>query len=749
MKTGVVKTYKVPYRLTKVYGLTGTVDSTLPSISLSTSEEGTFEAMAAVFLNTDLQGDRIVPGAFLRSIEKWRASGLPLPIIWQHDWSDPFANVGYANPYDIREVQPGEDPRVPNGGLYIRGHFDLDKPFAKQVYDLVKAGRVAQWSFSYTTLKERRAGDGSNELVELEILEAGPCLAAANPETLTLDVKAANAIPTAVVTGDGRLRCSNCGKFSRIEMRPRSVFSAETVFVGTCGACGALQGFSPKSWGPAKNAAALAEIRGRAVWNILMALRDGGAPTEVMKSAVESGRRCLDDPDGYPVAEYAAGVREIVDAVVDDEYVQADSLADRDIKSRLDDLVSTVSVGFGSKPWRVIERDDGRFCVQKITDNSIVDCHDTREAAEAQVRALYASEKSAPPVQRSAQDLELLAQIDALEGVGTKRIHRSPNEDNLADLAHHVLRDHGNQLQRDAVLRMNLRELQAAHRAAHALQGEPGITSTVSDDVSTLNPKAVNALLDDLEYGAKGVAEARAQEARDAADREVYEQAQHALLSGPIDWQAQDDRDRERQQRDLEEIARRDRERAAVADHVDVIDESRRGAHDWRQSGAANFYTESIGAEPQPRSKHVYPEPRITEAVPNLGETYRLPTRPQERQDGYRLEPEPTARVEGPVPEPIGPVPTMVTDSPLPLVVKEEHFQIPARPQELAATVEAQPPRVPAPAQTVAGEVIRLRAGGEVLKETHATRSDDGEVIRIAVVPKPDENRRIVKEGDR
>ncbi|HTG95701.1 MAG TPA: HK97 family phage prohead protease [Pyrinomonadaceae bacterium] len=42
-------------------------------------------------------------------------------------------------------------------------------------------------------------------------------------------------------------------------------------------------------------------------------------------------------------------------------------------------------------PWRVEER-DGRFCVVKITDGSTVHCHDSRSMAEAQVRALYASE---------------------------------------------------------------------------------------------------------------------------------------------------------------------------------------------------------------------------------------------------------------------------------------------------------------------------------------------------------------------
>lgn len=42
-------------------------------------------------------------------------------------------------------------------------------------------------------------------------------------------------------------------------------------------------------------------------------------------------------------------------------------------------------------PWSVKEM-NGRFCVVKDSDNSVVHCHDTRELAMAQVRALYANE---------------------------------------------------------------------------------------------------------------------------------------------------------------------------------------------------------------------------------------------------------------------------------------------------------------------------------------------------------------------
>jgi HK97 family phage prohead protease len=158
--------------------------------ALSAEGEGVFEALVSVFGNVDYQGDRVMSGAFEKTLDEWRKSDKPLPILWSHDWADPFANVGYASPWDVREVAAGEMPQAPLGGLLVKGKFDVDKPFAKQVYDLVREKRVGEWSFSYDTVKEKRASDGANELIELKLIEAGPTLKGANAETMTVGVKA-------------------------------------------------------------------------------------------------------------------------------------------------------------------------------------------------------------------------------------------------------------------------------------------------------------------------------------------------------------------------------------------------------------------------------------------------------------------------------------------------------------------------------------------------------------------------------
>lgn len=144
-------------------------------------EKGKFEALVSVFGNVDVQGDRVVDGAFTKSIESWRASGAPIPIIWSHNWGDPNAHIGSADPNDVVEVK--------GRGLQVGGTIDLDNPFAAQVYRLVKERRVKEFSFGYEVVKERKAKDGANELLELRLIEAGPTLKGANPNTELLAVK--------------------------------------------------------------------------------------------------------------------------------------------------------------------------------------------------------------------------------------------------------------------------------------------------------------------------------------------------------------------------------------------------------------------------------------------------------------------------------------------------------------------------------------------------------------------------------
>jgi uncharacterized protein len=146
-------------------------------------DSGEFEALVSVFGNVDLQGDRVMPGAFSKSLKRWRESGDPVPVVFSHEWNDAWAHIGSADPENIKET---------SDGLLVRGTLDIDSnPLAAQVFRLMKRRTMKEFSFSYEIKKEKLASDSANNLVELDLIEVGPTLKGANPETELVSIKAA------------------------------------------------------------------------------------------------------------------------------------------------------------------------------------------------------------------------------------------------------------------------------------------------------------------------------------------------------------------------------------------------------------------------------------------------------------------------------------------------------------------------------------------------------------------------------
>ena len=102
------------------------------------AEAGTFEATVAVFGNIDRGGDRIMPGAFDKTLAKWRESGDPIPVILSHSWDNPFHHVGIADPNDIVATTKG---------LHVRGQLDVnDNEVARQVHRLMARRSLKEFS---------------------------------------------------------------------------------------------------------------------------------------------------------------------------------------------------------------------------------------------------------------------------------------------------------------------------------------------------------------------------------------------------------------------------------------------------------------------------------------------------------------------------------------------------------------------------------------------------------------------------
>lgn len=143
--------------------------------------EGTFQAYASVFDNIDSYGDVVRKGAFARSLTEWAGKSEKLPLLWGHDFYDPFSNIGH--------VEKAEED---DHGLLVDCVLDLENPKAAQVYRLIKGGRVAQMSFAFDTESSKRGtvdGIEVNELLDLTLYEVSVVPLGANADTEILAVK--------------------------------------------------------------------------------------------------------------------------------------------------------------------------------------------------------------------------------------------------------------------------------------------------------------------------------------------------------------------------------------------------------------------------------------------------------------------------------------------------------------------------------------------------------------------------------
>jgi HK97 family phage prohead protease len=145
---------------------------------------GEFKALVSVFGNVDYGGDKVVPGAFAKSVQNMQESGNPLSVYWNHDHDDPFSNIGV-----VKGI--AETPQ----GLVVDAQLDMDNPKANQVFKLMQQKRISQFSFQYQVnpggAQQKIATDGTRyrELNDVNLLEVGPCWLGMNPETQLLGTK--------------------------------------------------------------------------------------------------------------------------------------------------------------------------------------------------------------------------------------------------------------------------------------------------------------------------------------------------------------------------------------------------------------------------------------------------------------------------------------------------------------------------------------------------------------------------------
>lgn len=151
------------------------------NIKTTDDDTGKVEALVSVFGNVDHGGDRIVKGAFARSIKEWKANGDPIPVVFSHQWGDLWSHIGVVD--DLEETEKG---------LLARYTLDVkDNPAAAQVYKLMKRRSLKEHSFAYGIKDAATVKGGIQELRDLDIFEVGPTLKGMNPDTELHSVKSA------------------------------------------------------------------------------------------------------------------------------------------------------------------------------------------------------------------------------------------------------------------------------------------------------------------------------------------------------------------------------------------------------------------------------------------------------------------------------------------------------------------------------------------------------------------------------
>lgn len=140
---------------------------------------GEFEGYGSVFGVKDSYGDIVVPGAFAKSLNNWKAKGMLPAMLWQHRMDEP---IGIFTEMYEDEV-----------GLYVKGRLLIeDDPMAKRAHAHMQAGSISGMSIGYI-LKEWE-WDKPKEayiLKEIELWEVSLVTFPANDEARVAEVKSA------------------------------------------------------------------------------------------------------------------------------------------------------------------------------------------------------------------------------------------------------------------------------------------------------------------------------------------------------------------------------------------------------------------------------------------------------------------------------------------------------------------------------------------------------------------------------
>lgn len=143
----------------------------------SVSDSGEFEGYGSVFGVKDSYSDIVVPGAFQKSLARWKEKSQLPALLWQHKTDEPIGVYTEMREDDV--------------GLYVKGRLLIDvDPLAKRAHGHMKAGSLKGLSIGYILddwmwNREKEA----YELKEIDLWEVSVVTFASNEEAMVTEVK--------------------------------------------------------------------------------------------------------------------------------------------------------------------------------------------------------------------------------------------------------------------------------------------------------------------------------------------------------------------------------------------------------------------------------------------------------------------------------------------------------------------------------------------------------------------------------
>lgn len=149
------------------------------------AKTGDFAGYGAVFGNTDSHGDVVEPGAFLDSLEQWRAKG-SLPAM-------KLMHGSVANPFSGSDLPVGkwktmrEDAR----GLYVEGKLSgMETDRGRFHYALMQDGALSGLSVGYKAVRHvRGTGEIKRRLQTVKLVEVSLVPEGSNDQALITELK--------------------------------------------------------------------------------------------------------------------------------------------------------------------------------------------------------------------------------------------------------------------------------------------------------------------------------------------------------------------------------------------------------------------------------------------------------------------------------------------------------------------------------------------------------------------------------